>query len=133
MSSVPQQGKEASGLRNIEVSHEDADFLHQLLRGELERYRGLVEIEKLHKQSGGGKGGIIPLGERLGDYPPEPVDLNHIVTYPPRLEVIPVKPLFLDVAWNHIDYPDKTGKSTAKGKEKTEEKPQKRGWFWSSK
>ena len=123
-------------LRNIEVSQDDAKFLQNLLRGELQRYRGLVEVEKLRKQSGGGKGTFIPLGDRLGEYPAEQVDLGKIVAYPPELEVIPAKPLFLDVAWNYIDYPNKTAKSTPKSNDKsadkTEEKPQKRGWFWSS-
>jgi len=129
------KGKKSS-LRNIDVSQDDAGFIHDVLRGELQRYRGLVEIEKLEKQSGGGKGTAIPLSERLGEYPAEPVDLENIVAYPPKLEVIPVKPIFLDVAWNYIDYPDKAGKltATAKGQaaDKAEEKPQKRGWFWSS-
>ena len=125
-----------SNLRNIEISQDDVKFIQNLLRGELQRYRGLVEVESLQKQSAGGSATAIPLGEKLGEYPAEPVDLDNIVAYPPRLEVIPVKPIFLDVAWNYIDYPDKAGKSVVKGKDSAadsvEQKPQKRGWFWSS-
>lgn len=74
------------------------------------------------------------------------MDLERIVEYPPRLEVVPVKPLFLDVAWNYIGYPDKSAaaggqqqkQGEVKGQEKQAQgggaeqeaaKPQKRGWF----
>lgn len=33
------------------------------------------------------------------------MDLNRLVQYPPKIEVVPVKPLFFDVAWNYIEYP----------------------------
>lgn len=56
------------------------------------------------------------------------------------MEVVPVKPLFLDVAWNYIGYPDKSeGQQQAEvkaqekqvqgGAEQEAAKPQKRGWF----
>jgi signal recognition particle subunit SRP68 len=88
-----------------------------------------------------------PLSSRLTDYPAGGVDLENIVTYPPRLEPFPVKPLFLDVAWNYIEYPGKKEQvpaglvaDTAKVKQEeagagaaaapeAEAKPVKRGWF----
>lgn len=33
------------------------------------------------------------------------MDLSRLVQYPPKIEVVPVKPLFFDVAWNYIEYP----------------------------
>ncbi len=81
------------------------------------------------------QGKAIPPSERLGEYPLAEVALPNTVAYPPQVEVIPVKPIFLDVAWNYIEYPDKAGKTEARGKEKaadtssSPEKPQKRGWF----
>jgi signal recognition particle subunit SRP68 len=33
------------------------------------------------------------------------VDLMNLVNYPPKLQPIPVKPLFFDIAWNYITYP----------------------------
>ena len=71
------------------------------------------------------------------------MDLERIVEYPPRLEVVPVKPLFLDVAWNYIGYPDKAGGAKREGEARGQQekqgqgggaeqeaaKPQKRGWF----
>jgi signal recognition particle subunit SRP68 len=79
-----------------------------------------------------------PLVERLGEYPAEGVDLDNIVVYPPKLEPIPIKPLFLDVAWNYIAYPSRDGTKKKQGvaataadaKAGAEEKQlQKRGWF----
>ena len=52
-----------------------------------------------------------------------------------------VKPIFLDIAWNYIDYPGREpaakengapavgGQQKAAAEEKTDEKPKKRGWF----
>ena len=65
-------------------------------------------------------------------------DLTNLVTYPPKVEPIPVKPLFLDVAWNYIEYPGRErnvagnranglGDGTANDKE--EKKEAKKGWF----
>lgn len=77
-----------------------------------------------------------PLIDRLGQYPSKGVDLENIVTYPPKMEPIPVKPMFLDVAWNHIQYPQKQvaradvlgDKTNAKSGE-SEKQPAKKGWF----
>ena len=63
------------------------------------------------------------------------------MTYPPKLEPIPVKPLFFDAAWNYIEYlgreAEKRGPVVEKSREvKNEEKgqaqtaqQQKKGWF----
>jgi len=79
-----------------------------------------------------------PIVERLNDYPANGVDLKNLVTYPPQLKPVPVKPLFFDVAWNYIDYPGRTPE-VANGeseKTRTEAGPQeekKKGWFgWGS-
>ncbi|CAK7567659.1 MAG: signal recognition particle subunit srp68 [Sporothrix epigloea] len=141
-------GRESdSPLRTIHVSAADIEFLQDLLQAELQRARALVDIEKQQPLSATATAGALPLSETLGEYPPGAVDLDNIVAYPPQLQAIPVKPIFLDIAWNYIDYPSKTrgnalaAKSTA-GKEQTtgqaanastapsaQEQPQKRGWF----
>lgn len=132
------KGNGDSPLRNIEVSSADVHFLCDLLKGELQRSRALVEVARLRKlaEKGTSKGSGIPLVERLGEYPAEGVDLDNIVVYPPKVEVIPVKPLFLDVAWNYIQYPDQQSKAEGKSQEKSadkpsdaDQKPLKRGWF----
>lgn len=78
-----------------------------------------------------------PLVQRLGDFPTPGVnvDLKNLVSYPPKIEPVPVKPLFFDVAWNYIDYPT-TAKQAVEAKaavsSMTPEKPKeekKKGWF----
>lgn len=79
--------------------------------------------------------------ERLDEYDDD-VDLKNLVRYPPKLQPIPVKPLFFDLAWNYIDYPGRTPAAAAatngvtaetadeKAKPAAEEKKEtKRGWF----
>ncbi|KAK0641531.1 hypothetical protein B0T16DRAFT_431279 [Cercophora newfieldiana] len=129
-----------SSPRNIHVTKKDAQSLHALLSGELQHFRALVEIFNSDKKAGTqSSDGSKPLAAQLSNYPSSGVDLNNIVTYPPQLEPIPVKPLFLDVAWNYIEYPDKGAQAASKEADRvyeragtaaeTESKPQKRGWF----
>lgn len=144
--------------RNIQVTKRDITFLNSTLTGELQRGRALVEIfSNANKPNTAAAAApsapspAKPLSARLSDYPAGGVDLENIVTYPPRLEPFPVKPLFLDVAWNYIEYPRKGGEApTAPAKKEEvggkaaaaqdqgaaaaaaaapEAKPQKRGWF----
>ncbi|ROW02378.1 hypothetical protein VSDG_02457 [Cytospora chrysosperma] len=125
------------GLKTIEVVRLDAEFLQNLLKGELQRSRALVEISNLRKHAGKGDPKAVsrPLIDRLGQYPSEGVDLENIVTYPPKMEPIPVKPLFLDVAWNYVQYPQKQGAQTkatgnkASSQAAEPEQPAKKGWF----
>ena len=69
------------------------------------------------------------------------VDLTNLVQYPPKIQPVPVKPLFLDVAWNYIDYPGRQTE-TVVGKvaeavetvingdhEERQPEQKKRGWF----
>jgi signal recognition particle subunit SRP68 len=139
--STSEDGPENS-VRNIAVTKQDVQSLTGLLAGELQRSRALVEVSNLQK-SGKGSGAKtvpLPLVERLSEYPSEGVDLQNIVVYPPKMEAIPVKPLFLDVAWNYITYPSKQANPAQKAQAAAatpakssagaeEAKPQKRGWF----
>ena len=59
--------------------------------------------------------------------------MSKIVEWPPKLRPVPVKPVFLDTAWNYIEYPGRKPvveevREEANG-EKEVEKPTKRGWF----
>lgn len=77
--------------------------------------------------------------EKLNDYPVKGVNLENLVTYPPKLEPIPVKPLFFDAAWNYIEYPgreiqEKVESKSApepvvKGQTTETAAQQKKGWF----
>lgn len=112
----------------------------------LARTHALVELHSLQSSSTP-QTYQPPLVQRLAaSYPPpgEHVDLTNLVSYPPKLEPVPVKPILLDVAFNYIDYPGRKpvvgagGKLMNGGKEETDavqrgkpEEPQqkKRGWF----
>lgn len=109
--------------------------LANLLNGELQRHRAIVHIDNLRKTESdeAGKAPRIPLLERLQDYPSDGVDLSNLVEFPPKLALVPMKPIFLDVAWNYIDYPGKTAAAAtpaAAPEPAKEPAPQaKRGWF----
>lgn len=128
---------------NLTVSPSESQSLLSHLEGELQHYRALVEISNLTSATTKSGDGTIyqkPLVERLHEYPADGVvDLKNLVTYPPKLEVVPVKPLFFDAAWNYIDYPGRTAEKIVEKnsfeeetKEVQPEQPQqqqKKGWF----
>ncbi|KAI0160897.1 hypothetical protein GGR52DRAFT_582456 [Hypoxylon sp. FL1284] len=119
--------------RNIEIRQGDIQFLHTLLRGELQRCRAIVEIDNLRQKTTNTtpSAARAPLVQRLFEYPAEGVDLERLVDYPPKVEPIPVKPLFFDVAWNYIAYPGRAPAATPEPEQETSQpaQPQKRGWF----
>lgn len=135
---VNHSGSDDLGLKTITITKGDGEFLQGLLKGELQRSRALVEIANLRKKGSKGDAKAVPrpLIDRLGQYPSQGVDLENIVTYPPKMEPIPVKPLFLDVAWNYVQYPttqteqqkapqNRTNTKVAE----TEKQAAKKGWF----
>ena len=114
----------------------------------MSHHRALAELESLTSAasvSSKSHAPTSPLIERLDEYPPfgsGGVDLTNLVPYPPRVEAVPVKPLFLDVAWNYIDYPGRTKTDVDRARDggingvdegglgKGEEKKEARkGWF----
>jgi len=131
----------SSGTKQLDISSSLMQSLHTRLQDLINHYRALVEMHNLSTNSriAAEKHMISasPIIERLNEYPLNGVDLKNLVTYPPKVQPVPVKPLFLDVAWNYIDYP---GQSSALANDEsggvtesapTEEK--KRGWFgWGS-
>ncbi|KAI1189263.1 signal recognition particle 68 kDa protein [Nemania serpens] len=121
-----------SAILSIEIRQTDIQFLLNLLRGELQRCRAIVEIDNLReKASSTVSQAKVPLVNRLREYPAEGVDLENMVDYPPRIQPIPVNPLFFDVAWNYIDYPGNLPAATSKleGEPTSTPEPKKRGWF----
>ncbi|KAJ5746525.1 hypothetical protein N7520_011707 [Penicillium odoratum] len=122
---------ETDGPPRLDVSRTQVSALANVLQGLVAQYRGLVALERFDANSGASQ--QRPLVERLHQFEVG-TDLKNLVPYPPQMQPVPVKPLFLDVAWNYIDYPRSTN-ATAKtdtnaqasapaGEEKTS-----RGWF----
>ncbi|KAI8960712.1 Cupredoxin [Daldinia sp. FL1419] len=122
-----------SSPRNIDIRPTDIQFLHNLLKGELQRCRAIVEIDNLRQKTTNATppSARAPLVQRLFEYPAEGVDLENLVEFPPKVNPIPVKPLFFDVAWNYIDYPGKAPAAAPEPEDKQAQpaQPQKRGWF----
>ncbi|KAH6673765.1 signal recognition particle 68 kda protein-like protein [Halenospora varia] len=125
---------------NISISPSEVQFLKDLLEGEVQRHRALVELSNLNGNPDQTQESVStrPLVERLHEYPTKVVSLSNLVTYPPKLEPVPVKPLFFDAAWNYIEYPGrevekvtenipKAAAPASKGAEQTAQ--QKKGWF----
>lgn len=129
----------SSAAPNIEVSSSAVKSLLELVGGELRRHQAIVHVDNLRKEElEKSTATPAPLVERLHQYPAGGVDLNNIVEFPPKKALIPVKPIFLDIAWNYISYPGKTpvaaavvGSEAVPAADVASEpaQPQKRGWF----
>jgi signal recognition particle subunit SRP68 len=139
--SAPRSSAPSSGAPKLDVTEKQSQNLKQKLENLTSHYRGLVALSQLFANSDtaskAGLSNAAPVVERLNEYPTSgSVDLKNLVTWPPKLKPVPVKPLFLDVAWNYVEYP---GRAPAKqepepAKAPTEEtlpeRPAaKKGWF----
>ncbi|RMZ70130.1 signal recognition particle [Pyrenophora seminiperda CCB06] len=142
--SVPRSNPPSSSKApKLEVSAEQTQTLKTNLENLNSHYRGVVALSQLFANSDtaskAGLANAAPVVERLNEYPSSgSVDLKNLVTWPPKLKPVPVKPLFLDVAWNYIEYPGRERQvqepepepAKAPVEEKKEEKSQaKKGWF----
>ncbi|KAI9683387.1 MAG: hypothetical protein M1829_005459 [Trizodia sp. TS-e1964] len=128
-------------LVNIDVSNTQAQALQQHVQRLATRYRALVDMQGIAQPAGATNVHSQPLIEMLNTFPARQASevLRNLVTYPPRIVPIPLKPLFLDVAWNYIEYPGRgVAKSAAvEQKQKAVEDPVKekgkpegkKGWF----
>jgi len=139
----PKPRASGAGAPKLIVSDSQAQAVKQHVETLSLHYRGLVALSQLSSKPKAGanvpppKAG--PVVERLNEYPASgSVDLKNLVTWPPKLKPVPVKPLFLDVAWNYIEYPGQGGKKRepadmdkvqAEEKKVEEAKPSKKGWF----
>ena len=129
----------------LEVQPAASEKLQQHVSSLLARTHALVEMHTLESNSAKAAAknltSTAPLVQSLNAYPSPgtQVDLRNLVTYPPKIEPVPVKPLFLDVAWNYIEYPGRKTEMSGKAVEKPvvngvteskESQPEKRrGWF----
>jgi signal recognition particle subunit SRP68 len=127
------------GPPRLDITNPSLKSLHTHLTQKTLQTRALVELHKHNENSAlAAKKGMTssaPVVESLDIYPTSgTVDLGNLVQWPPKLRPIPVKPLFLDLAWNYIEYPGKNreaASNAADGEEKSGEKATaaKKGWF----
>jgi signal recognition particle subunit SRP68 len=138
--SVPQSSASSSSKApKLGVTEEQTQKLKQNLENLTSHYRGVVALSQLSANSEtASKAGLTnaaPVVERLNEYPASgSVDLKNLVTWPPKLKPVPVKPLFLDVAWNYVEYPGRAPAKQEPEPPKVEETKQetpapKKGWF----
>jgi signal recognition particle subunit SRP68 len=140
--SAPRPAGDASAKApKLTVSKRQAETLKESLENLTSHYRGVVSLSQLSSNSETAAKAQLtnaaPVVERLHEYPASgTVDLNNLVTWPPKLKPVPVKPLFFDVAFNYIDYPGRTKHADAAPekmqvdeKRAEETKPAKKGWF----
>jgi signal recognition particle subunit SRP68 len=124
------------GPAKLSISSAQLKALSSYLTSLVLQHRGLAELLQVDRKTKN-KDKILapPMIERLhhNQYE-EDIDLENLVNYPPKLQPIPVKPLFFDLAWNYIQYPGQVEKSNGDvpapaSDVKQEEKPAKKGWF----
>ena len=124
-----------SALPKLEVTKSQLEALQSHLTSLVLQYRALADLKNhISQQTSQSKQYAPPLLERLhlNQYD-DNVDLKNIVNYPPKLQPIPLKPLFFDLAWDYIHYPGQTQAAPTAGpadkEAKTEDAPKKKGWF----
>ncbi|TKX24055.1 signal recognition particle subunit srp68 [Elsinoe australis] len=145
VSSLPRSNRSSGLAPTLDIQPEQAKALQKQLQNQIIRHQAIANMHQIEQEAitSAKKTKIFspPVVERINDYPPPglTIDLTNLVTYPPRIEPIPVKPLFFDVAFNYLDYPGRAKKAveqkvaaTATNGVPESPKPQeekKRGWF----
>ena len=77
-----------------------------------------------------------PLIERLDIYYEDPNLINgkpNLAHFPPNFHPIPCKPLFFDLAREHISFPDLQDKIKKPGQDEKQDSQSWWGWAWGSK
>ncbi|KAF2207759.1 hypothetical protein CERZMDRAFT_50428 [Cercospora zeae-maydis SCOH1-5] len=133
----------SNALPTLDVHAAESARLRNHVNSLASRMHAIVEMQTLEANSAlavkKNMASAEPVVERLNDYPSPgtQVDLNNLVRYPPKIEPVPVKPLFLDVAFNYIDYPGRKAQALVAEQapaannvaEGPTQQPQKKGWF----
>ena len=142
LSSLPTS--ESTKPPTLEISNQSFATAKDTVAALMHRSQAMTELQQISSDAvqtyDKSQAYITPVVQRLTEYPPlgTNFDLGRLVNYPPKLQPIPVKPIFLDVAWNYIDYPGHGTVEVANGtatiapdatSKPTEQKPVKKGWF----
>lgn len=140
-----------SDIPRFELSQPHITKLQREIGAMVRQYQALCAMDKLVSEAGKTRPNNFsePMVEHLHLYPSSSpssrtnaseshigVDLSNLVTYPLKCEPIPVKPIFLDLAYNHIEYPTKAGAqqkgpppTTTAGGAGSEASNGKKSWF----
>ncbi|KAF2861645.1 hypothetical protein K470DRAFT_245138 [Piedraia hortae CBS 480.64] len=110
------EGGEAVGVPTLAVSGDEVGKLRDVVGVALRKAHARVQLERC--RDGEFTEGKLAV-KKLETSPS--VDLKKLVNYPVGIHCVPVKPIFLDIAWNYIDYPAQQEQEPVKEK--------KRGWF----
>ena len=117
----------------LNVTVGEASSLSSLLASLTLRHRALLEMNNIEEENlKRAPQAQRPLIECLNQWPKSgKADLENLVKYPPVMECVPVKPIFLDLAWNYVQYPGAKGKGAGGTSEVATAKEEKksRGWF----
>lgn len=116
------------GPTKLDISAGQIQALVVTSEGLIAQHRGLASLNKLAEKKGDSAGFQQPLIHRMDEYAADNLDLTNLVSFPPKMQPIPAKPIFLDVAWNYIQYPQE-GKQQAAESQPTKETGGRRGWF----
>jgi signal recognition particle subunit SRP68 len=117
------------GPPTLDILPEQVKALVSVVRALVAQYRGLVTLESLSASKEDALAHQAPLIERMDEYSGDSIDLGNLVPYPLKMQPIPVKPLFLDVAWNYVDYPRSIPAQSEPPATVEEKKDVRRGWF----
>lgn len=143
--SSPSSGTASTGAPRLQISSAQITGLRDHVSGMMLQYQAL---NVLHRELDAGASATAnhmykpSLLERLHlNRYDDKIDLRNIADYPPKLQTVPMKPIFLDLAWNYLQYPEQAH-SHANGSAEVdhttrppmadstaEEAPKKRGWF----
>ncbi|KAF2154218.1 signal recognition particle [Myriangium duriaei CBS 260.36] len=145
-SSVPKSDRASSSAPTLDIHPSQLESLQKQLRHQIQRHQAMAEMRRIEQDAASAaakRTRTAPLVEHITSFPAPgvSVDLTNLVTYPPRIEPIPVKPLFFDVAFNYLEYPGQAKKAVEQkatsavavngAPETASPKPdeKKRGWF----
>jgi len=150
VSNIPDTSHDTTSPPTLDVHPSQAQKLQAHAKAQVQRYQAIADLQKFHANAAiaaeKNLASAAPLVQRLDDFPTPgvSVDLKNLVSYPPKIEPVPMKPLFFDVAWNYIEYPGRAKKAVEQQaaavvsngaeqeeevQERQEETPKKRGWF----
>lgn len=108
-----------SSIPKLQLTEDDLNTATAHLSSLVTRHRALTELKNLSSGQAAATTKTAstaytrPLAETLHhNVYHDNIDLKNLVNYPPKLQPIPVKPLFFDLAWNYITYPGH-GKDTS--------------------